>query len=208
VFEDVLPAVAGGIALGISTGVGCVAWCVPALAPSLAVEKESARAGLVATLTYNGGRMAGYAVAFAAAAALGGLVPDSPVIKPLMAGSMFALGVLMFLYAAHVNLPSARLCHAEWFGRLMAKFPFVAGLLVGLSPCPPLLAAIGAAAGHGAGYTLLFGGSFACATSAFVLPLGLLSQRAVRQRLRSLAEVGAVFAGLWFVAHGVAVACS
>ena len=150
---------AGGLVLGLSTGVGCLGWCLPALGPFVAAQCSSARRGLRDVLWFNLGRLAGYLVVFAAAS-IGGRVAatEAAWLRPLSAVALVVLGVLVLLYAARVNFPTAKLCRNEALLCLLGRFPVGAGLLIGLSPCPPLLLAAAAVVGGATGPALLFGG--------------------------------------------------
>jgi len=96
--------------------------------------------------------------------------------------------------------PCARLGDRPWLRRI----PFVAGVVLGLSPCPPLLVALTAwlASGtplRGAALSLAF---FAGTTVwlAPVLVAGLLGRR---EYWRGLAEVAVLVSGAWFLVGGV-----
>ena len=203
-FEGVAQAAAGGLALGLSTGLGCLGWCLPALGPYLVTRPEGAGAGVRAALVFSTGRLVGYAVVFALAAALGLAVQGHPLMRALSAASLLVLGALVLLYALHVSVPAVRWCRSERVAAAMVRYPLLAGVLVGLSPCPPLLGAAGASLGGSAAETLATCVAFFVGTCVFMLPLGVLSHGRIRRRGAGLAQAAGVLAGLWFVAHGVA----
>jgi hypothetical protein len=99
-------------------------------------------------------------------------------------------------------------CRSRLFGRLLDRFPGAAGLLIGLSPCPPLLLAAAVVAGRGPAQGLTFGIAFFAATSAFLLPLAILGHPRIRPAVSGIAGAVAVLAAPWFIAHGIALLTS
>jgi sulfite exporter TauE/SafE len=181
---------------------GCLGWCLPALGPFVATRSESPGQGLRAVLQFNAGRLVGYILVLSAALALGSALEGAPWLRTASAAALIGLGILMLLHAVRVNFPDARICRVKAFGRLVDRFPLAAGFLTGVSPCPPLLLAAAAIVGIGPARGLLFGAAFFLGTSLYLLPLAVLGHRRIRPAVSSVAQVAAVFAGLWFIAHG------
>jgi sulfite exporter TauE/SafE len=197
-----------GAVIGLSTGASCLGWCLPALGPYVATRAESGREGLRAVLAFNAGRLGGYAAVLMGSVLLGAALAEAAWLRPVSAGALVLLGALLLLHAVRANFPRGKLCRSERFGRLLDRFPGVAGLLIGLSPCPPLLLAAAAIVGRGPAQGLLFAGAFFAATSLFLLPMALLGHRRVRSVASGVAGGLALLAAPWFIAHGVAMLTS
>jgi len=193
-----------GLAIGLSTGASCLGWCLPALGPHVATRSESGGDGLRAVLAFNAGRLGGYLAVLGASWTLGAALADAAWLRRASALALVLLGVLMGLHALRLNFPRRGVCRGRAFGRLLDRLPAAAGLLVGLSPCPPLLLAAAVIAGRSPAQGLSFGLAFFAATSACLLPLALLGLPRIRPALSGVAAAVAVLAAPWFVAQGIA----
>jgi sulfite exporter TauE/SafE len=197
-----------GLAIGLSTGANCLGWCLPALGPYVATRTDGGRESLRAVLAFNAGRLGGYLVILTASLALGAALADAAWLRPVSAAALVLLGTLMLLHAVRVNFPGRRVCRSRLFARFLDRLPGAAGLLIGLSPCPPLLLAAAVIAGRGPAEGLSFGIAFFAATSAFLVPLAILGHPRVRPLVSGVAGAAAVLAAPWFIAHGVALLAS
>lgn len=182
-----LGAVGAGLLLGLSSGAGCFWSCASVMAPYLvctggAVEGprwSSVPGALRALLWYNLGRLVAYlgaGVLLALLARGGALLP--PVVSPLTQFATAALLVWTLLTARN-----SQGCPAPRTRRHRGALTL--GLLQGITPCPPFIAAVGLAlsAESPAAGPLLFAALFA-GTALYTLPLALLEPL---QRSRPLA---------------------
>ena len=184
---------------------GCLSSCLPVLAPYMATHTDRPRDGVGAALVFSGGRLLGYCLVLGTALALGARLPDASWVRGASAVSLLVLGGLMLAYAVHANIPGARFCKLRGFTELLRRFPAAAGMLVGLSPCPPLLTAAATLAGGHAGQASAFIAAFAVGTAAVTLPLAWLGHPKAPRVVASIARFAAVFIGMWFVARAAAL---
>jgi len=194
-----------GLVLGLAAGASCLGWCLPALGPYVATSAQSGRAGLRAVLVFNAGRLSGYLAILLLSLAAGAALSDRGWLRPLSACALVLLGGVMLLHALRAGFPGSSLCRLQAVSRLLDRFPGAAGLLIGLSPCPPLLLAAAAIVGRSPAKGLLFAGAFFVATSLFLLPMALLAHARVRPIVSGLGAAAALLAAPWFIAHGVAL---
>jgi uncharacterized protein len=170
--------------VGLLTSVHCIAMCgginltqtlkkAEGAAPAAAgaAAPSAARARLLPSILYNGGRVVSYTIIGGAAGALGSLFSLSAAMKgimPVIAGAfMLFLGVRMLGIFPWLSRLSIRLPWSRSRGLSSAasrKGPFVVGLLNGLMPCGPLQTM--------QVYALGTGSFFAGAFSMFLFSLG------------------------------------
>lgn len=130
--------------LGLSTGTYCAMFCAPVIIP-VVFSTERGLASNAATLgLFTLGRLAGYLAVGAVLGALGSL--GSRYIKPelehdIRSVSWTLIGALMLLQALPLSLPRAHLCARIPSHRFSGLSAWLLGLLTGLNPCPPFLAA-------------------------------------------------------------------
>ncbi|MGQ9731089.1 MAG: urease accessory protein UreH domain-containing protein [Candidatus Zipacnadales bacterium] len=136
---------------------------------------------------------------------LGVAVSEAPWLRPVSALALVVLGGLLLLQALRVSFPSGRVCRWKALGCLWERFPGVAGLLIGLSPCPPLLLAATVIIGRSPLQGLLLAGAFFVATSLCLLPVAFLGHPRIRSWASRSAGAVALLAAPWFVAHGIAL---
>jgi sulfite exporter TauE/SafE len=194
------------LALGLSTGAYCLGTCVPVALPYLASRGDSLRASGLAVAELAAGRLVAYLLLGALAALFGAQMQGSHLGRVLVAGAMIGLAGLMFFYAVTRNFPESRACEriARW--PAVRRFPFVAGLLMGVNLCPPILLCVTAiVALKSVALGLLMGASFFLGSAVFLLPLifaGLLGRW---ETLKGIAAVATLFCGLWFMVQGVSL---
>jgi len=173
---DGASAILAGLALGLSSGGHCFWSCAAVMGPYLvATDTPGPRArwaavpgALAALLWYNLGRLLAY---LAAGLLVAWLARQGAQLPPaVQAGARLLMALIL---AASLLWPaSERRC---WRQDLRRSGAFFVGLLQGISPCPPFLAAVGlglSADGPAAGIAIflaLFAG-----TALFTLPLALL----------------------------------
>jgi len=194
-----------GLLLGLSASGQCLAVCVPALAPLVVARAESGGRPWRDVLVFLAGRALGYAVVGAVFIAVGSRADWEGLGSRLAGVSMIILGLLVALYAVQVNLPELRMCSLLSRWRFPEACPAAFGLLVGLSPCPPLLLLGVSLAQAGPGLAAAgLGLAFLVGTSAPLLAAALLGLPGVASRISGVVRASAAVAGLWFAARGVA----
>lgn len=203
-----IEAITKGFALGLSTGIYCAGACAPVMLPYLVAHDGSRRTRHVARAMaqFAGGRLAAYLLVGAVGAALGAEIATAGPARRVAGLAVIALAGLMLAYGLGRSFPEARLCRRLSGSTPMRRFPLLAGLLTGINVCPPfllLLAALVTSAhvAHG----VLMALAFFVGTSLFLVPLGFAGFLGAVPRLRGIAEVAALFAGLWFLASGTAM---
>lgn len=198
-----LTAVVQGWLLGLSTGLLCAASCLPVMLPYLvATGSGQARGSARALGEYLLGRLAAYLLLGLAAGLVGREVSALPGARTLLGLVTLALGVLLLANGLGRSFPESKPCATLCGSRVGRRVPIVAGFAMGLSPCAPLLGALAAAAERGPLGALALMFSFFLASSWALLPLVGAYLPARRERLRGMAEVALVLAGLAFLVQG------
>lgn len=196
-----------GALLGLAASGHCLGMCLPALLPVLGLAGQARQGPWRSTVAFALGRLGGYVLVVALAALAGSYAGDGPLSRRAAGAAMLALAVGMGLWAAHTSLPESRLC--AWGHRvgLPARAPWLFGLLVGVSPCPPLLLACASLfAMHALGQAALFAAGFVLSTSAVLVLAGCVAAVPwVSRRLSGVASAAAGVACLWFLARGLAL---
>lgn len=196
-----------GFILGLSSGVLCVAACAPVLIPYLLGEAKGIALNAWLTLQFLAGRLFGYLVfaVFAWAASLSLSARDAQ--RDLIIGGAYVFfSALLIAYGFFRQEASRRKsCFVNRCQKLIpvarpALLPCIAGLITGLSFCPPLMLAFaGAAAQSGLGESLLYFLSFFIGTSVlfvFAPFVGALKRFPVAR------TVGKLAAGVMGVYYG------
>lgn len=198
---------AKGFALGLSTGVYCLASCAPVLLPYLASGAvEGMRAAAGAVVRFTAGRLAAYSLVAAAGCVAGARVIHLPGVRIVAALAMMALAMVMVAFGVTRNFPHSRAC--EWLTRRDAvrRYPVLAGALVGMRACPPLLLCVTTLMTSGGGAaSLAFVLSFFAGTVVLSAPLALGARLSSMGWVRGVAEGAFVFCGLWFAVSGIAL---
>jgi uncharacterized protein len=121
--------------LGISYGFGpCMISCAPVLVPLLISTSKNTRQAFVATLIFSLGRITVYVILGLMMGAIGRLL-NVTLPRWFVGAFMIALGLsVMFRVQNRCLLSKIKIT-----GPHMA---FVAGLLMGITPCAPMLAAL------------------------------------------------------------------
>jgi len=195
-----------GLALGLSTGAYCLGACVPVALPYLVSKGDSIRVSGRAVVELAAGRLVTYLLLGAGAALFGAQIQGSSVGRALVAGAMIGLAGLMFFFAVTRNFPESHACEriARW--SVVRRFPFVAGLLMGVNLCPPILLCVTAiAALQSVALGLLMAACFFIGSAVFLLPLVFAGLLGRSETLKGIASVATLFCGLWFMVKGVSL---
>lgn len=137
---------------GLFMGIGpCLAFCGPILFPYIAGSKRSWLGGLKDILIFSASRVVTYGLLGLLVSSIGYFLteaissPKFNLIKYLGAGIfVLLLGIIMML--GRIRLPFCRILHRETIER-SAKSMILLGVLIGISPCLPLLGALTTIAG-------------------------------------------------------------
>lgn len=200
--------------LGLSLGAGpCMAVCAPILLPFIASTKMGWYAGLKSTIVFSLSRAFAYSL-LAVIAVLGyGFVDDSiaPQNKSYLSmftGSFVVLcGILFIFMKKDIHLPLFKKL-TDLLLRKSGHSMAVLGLLIGLSPCLPLIGALALIAGkadsplHGALLGLSFGmGTFLSPLLVLGLLAGSISKRVSRNQ--KIFATFRMICGILLVAFGL-----
>lgn len=165
---------------GLTMGVGpCLAFCGPILFPYIAVSKRSWLGGLKDILVFSASRVVIYGILGLLASSIGYFLtevissPKLNLIKYLGAGIFVSLlGIIMLL--SRTRFFFCRLLHRETIER-STKSMILLGILIGVSPCLPLLGALTTIAGLAKGpFTGAFWG-FSFGLGTVISPLIILA---------------------------------
>lgn len=189
--------------LGLSTGAYCAAACFPVALPFIFSETLS---GPVANARLVGIFLLGRLVAYALVGYLlgslgqlaGELAPDG--LAHLAPWTYLVLGMLMMGSGLQLRLPRWTFC--SWLTHVWhpGGGAFWYGLLTGVNPCPPFLAAAARVFGHGHGlggaaYFIVF---FLGTTLVFLPLLGAAWLQRREPALQAAARVALVGVGAYF----------
>lgn len=202
-----------GLAMGFGASLGCLASCVPVLVPYTAASAQpSARSGLISSLLFSLGRLAAYGGLLAVLIALSEIIVISPKVEAaatLVSGAILIVSGLALLGVFRWNSVLNRvLCrHIS-----TTRSPLYLGLLTGIRPCGPLLAALAFILTlPGAANMSLFLFFFWVASSILLLGVGaaggglgaVLSRQIGLERTRRIAGMTMVIIGILFTFQAI-----
>jgi sulfite exporter TauE/SafE len=199
--------------MGLSASLVCMGWCIPVIMPYAAVAKKpGVLSGFITTGLFSLGRLASYAVFVGLFFALKEILPIDPVfgvVATVLSGLILILSGLSFNGVIKIESKLGKLVCRRTAG---TDSPLFLGVLTGLRPCAPLLAAMTFVI---ALQTILEAGvfliSFWIASSAIVIALGtlggafsmLLSKKIGIDRLRSIIGMAMIFIGVFLILLGI-----
>jgi len=180
------------------------------LAPHIAAEHPEAKKGLIASLYFSGGRLVSYLI-------LGLLVGyfGKTLFNPLAAALVVTpLGVILMIYGFFISF-GTQMKYASLIccGFSKVKSTFVLGLILGLRPCLPLIAALTYSVTLSSVLgSLLFMASFWLGSTAYVPIMGILAgvlthfavSRSNLERVRRISGIALAVVGFIFANQGVA----
>jgi sulfite exporter TauE/SafE len=196
-----------GLLLGLSTGGFCLGACAPAVLPYLVSRRwEGSRTVARHAAEFMAGRLLAYLTLAALVLWLGARVQASPVATRAAAVVMALLSILLILHGLSLSFPEWKACRALQRSGALRRFPFVAGMALGIAICPPLMLALAYVLTVGRwGAGIGFAVAFFAGTSVYLVPLFLSGYLSRLPSLRGAAEVAAVFSGVWFLAQAAAL---
>ncbi|MEW6262891.1 MAG: sulfite exporter TauE/SafE family protein [Thermodesulfobacteriota bacterium] len=198
-----------GFLLGLSLGTSCLLYCAPVLMPYLLGRGQKVWSNLAEVGLFLLGRLIGYLVFGLAAWGVGRSLLEAAGPRDIVFGSAFLILAVLLLFQGFFktekDCPAGR---AEGrFSKIMAiwpaPLPLAAGLVTGLSLCPPfLLAFTHAAAAGGLFQSVWFFVMFFLGTSVFFLPAPLVGFLRVYPSLKIIGKIATGIMGLYYLYLG------
>jgi sulfite exporter TauE/SafE len=199
-----------GFLLGLSNGTVCLATCAPLIVPYFMGEGTRVMTDFLVLALFLVGRLVGYLVFALLAGSIGVLThPEASSLAFVFALAEILLGILMVYYG--IVRPRV-LCAGSVAGRLLRSttsmwpplFPIVAGLLTGVSLCPPFLLAITEAMStHSLTGSVTFFLTFFIGTSIFFVPLPFIGWLRKFSAVQIVGRMTAVIVGAMYVGTGI-----
>jgi sulfite exporter TauE/SafE len=193
-----------GLGLGLATGTYCLVGCVPILAPHYLCEKRDTRHSILMVGEFLLGRLVAYLLFGALIGAVGEggrnwLAGIPAAVLTILAGLFLLAGGLIRTF------PNSPVCKTVRRWPAIGRVPLLAGFVLGISPCPPFLAAASrlVALGSIPGGVILAGGFF-LASSVYLLPVAFASRLTSLKRVQDVARMLAILTGVYFVVRGAA----
>ncbi len=201
-----------GLTLGIGLSTSCAALCSPILVPYIASSAQpSVIKGFYSAFVFSSGRL----ISYLALGLIFGLLITTIEINPaITATATLVLGLLLiFQGLSTLGLFKTK----SVLGSIFCKYAegqrslFSLGVLTGLRPCVPLIAALTYSITlTGVGETLTFMMSFWLASSLLIFVIGPVSgalagatgKKISAERIRRISSLALVFIGLVFTIQG------
>ncbi|MCJ7769042.1 MAG: sulfite exporter TauE/SafE family protein [Dehalococcoidales bacterium] len=202
-----------GLTLGIGLATSCAVLCLPILVPYIASSaKPSIIRGLYTTLAFSSGRL----ISYLALGLIFGLLITTVEINPVItATATLILGLLLAFHGLSVlglfktkSIMGSIFCRYTEGGKSLVYL----GMLTGLRPCLPLIAALTYSITLASiGETLTFMLSFGFASSLLIFligpvsaaVLGVTSKKISVERIRRISSLALVVIGLFFTIQGI-----
>lgn len=190
--------------LGLSTGPFCLGYCLPVLFPLACAGGTSALLSRLRMLgQFSLGRLFAYLAFGALAGYMGGRL-EHPLVTDVSGCGLVALSLIMIVYGLLTGFPKLGLCAR--LGRFLPVryLPLGLGFLTGLNVCPPFLMAVGYVftLGQVLGGITFFALYFLI-TTLWLLPVALVGAAARIEKVRWLAQLSALAAGVLFLWMGL-----
>ena len=199
-----------GFILGLSNGATCMAYCAPVLVPYLLGEGKGILRNSAFTAQFLLGRLVGY-LAFAVFAWGINRSILQEVSKPnLIIGPAYIIFSLLLIYYGffRTRTSCATTCTTGLRHRLLtiwpASIPIIAGLVTGLSFCPPfLLAFTGAVEKTTVLQSMFFFFAFFLGTSIFFIPTPFIGIFRGFSTLKIIGKMAAGLIGVYYLYSGI-----
>ena len=199
-----------GFILGLSNGATCMAYCAPVLVPYLLGEGKGILRNSVFTAQFLSGRLVGYLL-FAVLAwginrsILQGMSKPDLIIGP----AYIVFSMLLIYYGFFATSTSCVATRMNGLRHRLTKIwpdllPVVAGLVTGLSFCPPfLLAFTGAMEKTTVLQSMFFFFAFFLGTSIFFIPTPFIGILRGFSTLRIIGKMAAGLIGVYYLYSGI-----
>jgi sulfite exporter TauE/SafE len=195
---EALP-ITSGFLLGLSTGPVCMATCLPIVFP-FAVSEDGGTSA-VKRWFFLARFLAGRLAAYAATGLVSGLIASRLGLTGSKTGiyAWMILSLLLIAYGFGAGIRHAGFCMYVTRSVAAPSFPYILGFLTGLSVCPPFLLALSYVVEQSVNvmFAVVFFFSFFCATSLYVLPIGLLGHLPRQDLMRTAGRLAAVVTGFF-----------
>jgi hypothetical protein len=198
--------------LGLTNGATCMTYCAPVLVPYLLGEGKSILQNSVFTAQFLLGRLVGY-LSFAVLAwginrsILQGVTEPDLIVGP----AYIVFSALLIFYGFFKTRTSCKkTCTNGLRHKLMTTWPgsipLIAGLVTGLSFCPPfLLAFTGAVEKTTVLQSMFFFFAFFLGTSIFFIPLPFSGLFRGFAALRTIGRMAAGLIGVYYLYSGIMI---
>jgi sulfite exporter TauE/SafE len=205
--------IVSGLVMGFGASLGCLVSCVPVLLPyTAAAAQPSARSGLTSSILFSLGRLAAYTGLLVVLIALREIIDISIKVEAaatLVSGAILIISGLVSLGIFRWNSVLNRvLCRYI----STTRSPLYLGILTGIRPCGPLLAALAFVLTlPSAANMSLFLFFFWLASSVLMLGIGVaggslgtvLSHQIGLDRTRRIAGLTMVVIGIFFTLQAI-----
>jgi sulfite exporter TauE/SafE len=205
--------ISAGLVMGFSASLVCLGWCIPVIMPFAATsERPGLLSGLSSTFSFSLGRLVSYLGLMSLFLAFRSLVPLNPLLGTLATTVSGIILVLSGLSAAGAIKWSSGLGGLVCRQAAGIRSPLYLGVLTGLRPCGPLLAAMAFMLTLPTVLNIgVFMLCFWVASSALVMAGGIvggslstfISGKLGINRLRSIMGMAMVFIGLFLLLTGI-----
>lgn len=196
--------------LGLSNGATCITYCAPMLVPYLLGEGKGILRNSVLTAQFLSGRLVGYLLFAIFAWVINRSILQGMNKPDLIMGPAYIVFSMLLIYYGffHTRAPCTTTCTTGLRQRLLTiwpgSLPLIAGLVTGLSFCPPFLLAFTSAVEKTTVLqSMFFFFAFFLGTSIFFIPLpfsGLLRGFAA---LRTIGRMAAGLIGVYYLYSGI-----
>ena len=193
-----------GLLLGLSTGAYCMGTCLVFFMPYLLAEgRHGVRDNLNTVLFFMLGRFISY-ICFAVLVSFLGVKYRDIFTNRVFYFGLIIVSVLMLVYALTRSFGELKFCRRLLGHFSSARMPFVLGMLSGLHPCMPFLAAAARVLTLGSillGVVLFL--AFFLGTSVYMIPMFFVSYLNRVERLKQIGLMILFLSGLWFLCVGI-----
>ncbi len=190
--------------LGLSTGAYCLGACLLFFMPYLLTEGRQKISGNVKNISFFMlGRLISYTLFALIVVSIGAGYRSIFTVR-LSYLSLIIISLLMLAYALTRNFGELKFCRRFLCHFSSTRMPFALGILSGLNPCMPFLAAaarIWTLGDVSSGLVLFF--AFFIGTSVYMIPLVFISYANRVERLKQIGLIMAFISGIWFLCVGI-----
>jgi hypothetical protein len=196
--------------LGLSNGATCMAYCAPVLVPYLLGEGKGIFRNSVLTVQFLLGRLLGYLLFAVFAWGINRSILQGVSRPDLVIGTAYVIFSLLLIYYGFFKTRTSceTTCTHGLRHKLMTilpvSIPMIAGLVTGLSLCPPfLLAFTGAVEKTTVLQSMFFFFAFFLGTSIFFIPLPFSGLFRGFAALRIIGRMAAGLIGVYYLYSGL-----
>jgi len=196
--------------LGLSNGATCMTYCAPVLVPYLLGEGNGILRNSVLTVQFLGGRRLGYQSFAVLAWGINRSILQGVHKPDLLIGTAYVVFSLLLIFYGFFKSRNSctSTCTTGLRHRLLTiwpgAIPVIAGLVTGLSFCPPFLIAFtGAVEKTTVLQSIFFFFAFFLGTSIFFIPLPFSGLFRNFSALRIIGRMAAGLIGVYYLYSGI-----